>query len=411
MESRDTEKKSLFEGVSRRDLLKGVTLAAGAGLATRWVPPAYAWTTPMVAYVGTYTPNGQGIHVFTVDPSTGALTQGSVAASIPSPSWLAFHPSKLYLYAVNEISNFNGTTTGSVTSFAVDQSTGNLTLLNVVSSQGAGPAHASVDPQGQFVFVANYGSGTVAVLPILADGSLGNATGVSFVSSPIGPTKATDAPPGSFAISGHDAAHAHQIQPDAAGQFVLSTDLGEDRTFIWALNRATGQLAPNPAFYASPPGDGPRHFAFHPNGQWVYLLHEEASTIEFLTYDSTAGALTFVQRISSLPVGFAGTSFASEIAVSANGNFVYAANRLHDSIGVFRVLSTGRLGRVTQVATQGDYPRSFGVEPFGQFLYVCHQRCDSIGVFGIGNGGGSLRFSGQYIPVGSPACIVFLNLA
>jgi 6-phosphogluconolactonase (cycloisomerase 2 family) len=410
MESRNSGKESLFDGVSRRDLLKGAALVAGAGMATRWVPPAYAWTTPMVAYVGTYTPNGQGIHRFTVAPSNGALTQGSVAAAIPSPSWLAFHPSKLYLYAVNEISNFNGTTTGSVTSFAVDPTTGNLTLLNVVSSQGGGPAHASVDPQGQFVFVANYGAGSVAVLPIQADGSLGNATSVNSISAPIGPTQATDAPPGSFAISGHDAPHAHQILSDPAGQFVLSTDLGEDRVNIWALNRATGQLALN-AFYASPPGDGPRHFAFHPNGQWVYLLHEEASTIEFLAYDATAGSLTFVQRISSLPAGFAGTSFASEITVSANGNYVYAANRLHNSVGVFQALSTGRLRRVAFASTRGDYPRSFGVEPFGEFLYACNQRSDDITAFRVGNGGASVQFTGQYIPVGSPACIVFLNLA
>jgi 6-phosphogluconolactonase len=410
MES-NTEKKSksLLDGVSRRDVLKGVTLVAGAGLATRWVPPAYAWTTPMVAYVGTYTPNGQGIHRFTVSPTTGALTQGSVAAAIQSPSWLAFHPNKQYLYAVNEISNFNGSTSGSVTAFAVDPATGNLTLLNVVSSQGGGPAYASVDPQGQFVFVANYGGGNVAVLPILADGSLGNATSFNSVVAPVGPTKATNAPPGSFAISGHDAPHAHLIVPDAAGQFVLSTDLGEDRVNIWALNRATGQPTLN-NFYASPPGDGPRHLAFHPNGQWVYLLHEEASTIEFLSYDGTAGSLTFVQRISSLPAGFTGTSFASEISVSANGKYVYAANRLHNSVGVFQVLSTGRLRRLEHALTRGDYPRSFGVEPFGEFLYACNQRSDQVTVFRVSNGGASVTFTNQWEPVGSPACIVFLNL-
>jgi 6-phosphogluconolactonase len=360
--------------------------------------------------VGTYTPNGQGIHLFSVDSSTGDLTQIKVAAAIPSPSWLAFHPNKRFLYAVNEISNYLGTTSGSVTAFAVDSSTGDLTLLNVVSSQGAGPAHLSVDPLGQFVFVANYGGGSIAVLPIQSDGSLGVATDVHVDAGSVGPTRAFNAPPGSFAISGHDAPRAHMIQADPAGKFVLSTDLGQDRIYSWILNRTTGKLTPNsPAFVALPPGDGPRHFSFHPNGQWFYSLQEEASTLVFFNYDANSGTLTPQQTISTLPEDFVGTNFTSEVMASGNGKFVYAANRLHDSIRIFAVdHKTGKLTPVGDEWTRGDYPRQFNIDPTGNFLYVCDQRSDSIAAYEIA--GHKLEFTGQYTPLGSPACIVFLAI-
>jgi DNA-binding beta-propeller fold protein YncE len=231
-----------------------------------------------------------------------------------------------------------------VTSFSINRTTGDLTLLNVVSSQGAGPAHLSVDPLGQFVFVANYGGGSIAVLPILMNGSLANASDVHQDIDSVGPTHATNAPPGSFAISGHDAPHAHMIQADPAGKFVLHTDLGQDRIYSWLLNRLTGKLTPNPtsAFTAVPPGDGPRHFAFHPNAKWFYSLQEESSTLLFYTYDAASGVLTRQQMLSTLPPGFAGTDFTSEVRVSQDGKFVYAANRLHDTIAVFSVGAFGK---------------------------------------------------------------------
>ena len=231
----------------------------------------------VLAYVGAYTPNGQGIYLFGFDLATGTLTQIKVAAAIPSPSWIAIHPNGKYLYAVNEISNFNGGTSGSVSAFLIDPANADLTLLNVVSSQGAGPAHLSVDPLGEFVYVANYGGGSFAVLPIHMDGSLGNATFVQVDVGSVGPTKATNAPPGSFAISGHDAPHAHMIQSDLTGTFVFGADLGQDRIYSWKVNRATGALVPNTSpFIEVPAGDGPRHFAFHPNGLFFYSLQEEA---------------------------------------------------------------------------------------------------------------------------------------
>jgi 6-phosphogluconolactonase len=404
----------LLGNISRRALLKGAAVIAAASAMPRSTPALGS----ILAYVGSYTPNGQGICLFSVDSLTGALTQIKVAATVPSPSWLAIHPQGKYLYAVNEISNFNGTTSGSVSAFSINTANGDLTFLNAMSSQGAGPAHLSVDPLGQYVFVANYGGGSVAVLPILMDGSLGSATDVQLDVGSVGPTQATDAPPGSFAISGHDAPHAHMIQPDPAGQFVFHADLGQDRIYSWTLNRGTGKLIANsPGFVNVPPGDGPRHFAFHPNGLWFYSLQEEASTLLF--FDYTSGSLPQRQMVSILPPDFVGTSFASELHISQDGNFLYAANRLHDSIAIFHIRATGELRYVGEVWTRGDYPRNFNIDPTGSYLYSCNQRSDSVTVFSIGkgdkddkhdNGGGNkLRFTGQYVPVGSPACIVFLS--
>ena len=412
MDTKDMQTRNdAVGGISRRGLLKGTAALAMTSAAAQWVPAWAKKTNPTIlAYVGAYTPNGQGIYLFSVDLSSGDLTQIKVAAPTPSPSWIALHPNKGFLYAVNEISNFNGTTSGSVSAFSVNQSTGDLTFLNVVSSQGGGPAHLSVDPLGQFVFVANYGGGSFAVLPIQANGSLGNATFVQQDVGSVGPTKATNAPPGSFAISGHDAPHAHMIQADPAGKFVLAADLGQDRIYNWLLNRATGTLTPNsPAFVSLPPGDGPRHFAFHPNGSWFYSLQEEASTLALFSYDATSGSLTPQQTISTLPEEFVGTNFTSEVMVSSNGKFVYAANRLHDSIGIFAVdPGTGQLTPVGDEWTRGDYPRNFNIDPTGSFLYVCDQRSDCIAAYEVA--GHKLEFTGQYTPVGSPACIVFLSI-
>jgi 6-phosphogluconolactonase len=269
----------------------------------------------------------------------------------------------------------------------------------------------SVDPKGQFAFVANYAGGSVTVLPIHpANGSLGNATHVvpGQGMAAVGPAKATNAPPGSFAISGHDAPHAHMIEMDAAGKFVISTDLAEDRIHVWALNRSKGTLS-LASSVATPPGDGPRHFAFHPTKNWMYSLQEEASTIIFFAYDPDSGKLTAKKTYSSLPPGFTGTNFTSEIRITPNGRFLYAANRLHDTIAAFGIGSDGTLNRVGETPTGGDYPRSFTIDPTGNFVCCCNQRGDSVTTFRINPQTGALQFTGAYTPVGSPGSIVFLT--
>jgi 6-phosphogluconolactonase (cycloisomerase 2 family) len=200
------------------------------------------------------------------------------------------------------------------------------------------------------------------------------------------------------------------IQADPAGKFVLSTDLGQDRIYSWVLNRLVGKLTPNnPAFVPLPPGDGPRHFAFHPNGSWLYSIQEEASTLTLFNYDAASGSLTAQQTISTLPEEFVGTNFTSEVMVSGDGKFVYAANRLHDSISTFSVdQKTGQLALADDEWARGDYPRQFNIDPTGNFLYVCDQRSDSIAAYEIH--GHKLDFTGQYTAAGSPACIAFLTI-
>ena len=409
-----------FERISRRGFLKG----AAALALTR---PSFALTQgqanslngSILAYVGAYSSpqgaegskgNGQGIYLFQMDPSTGALSPRELFADGSNPSWLAFDPSRTHLYAANETATFQGINSGSVSAFSIDRSSGHLALLNTVSSQGAGPAHLSVHPSGQYVLVANYGGGNVAVLPIRPNGELGSATDVKEDVGTVGPPHATSAPPGSFAISGHDRPHAHMIQADPTGRFVLASDLGLDQILIWKFDIQKGRLtANNPASVLLPPGDGPRHFAFHANGQWLYSLQEEASTLVLFDFDAASGRLTAKQTISTLPKGFTGTSFTSEVKVSPGGRFVYAANRLHDSIVIFSIGKAGSLTRAGEVWTRGAYPRSFNIDPTGNFLYACNQRSDVITTFRINRVTGNLTFTGQYTPVGTPAIIIFLS--
>jgi 6-phosphogluconolactonase len=373
---------------------------------------------PLLAYVGTYSSpqgpegsrgNGKGIYLFEMNSATGKLSQREVFPSDMNPSWLALDPSRTHLYAANETNTFGGKQSGSVSAYAINRSNGRLSLLNTVSSEGAGPAHLSIHPSGKYVLVANYAGGTVAVLPIHTAGDLGSARDVKHHRGPVGPAQAASAPPGSFAISGHDTPHAHMIHSDPSGRFVLAADLALDRILVWKFHPQRGTLTENdPPFVQLPPGDGPRHFAFHPNGRWLYSLQEEASTLVTFDYDAARGRLTAKQTISSLPKGFTGTNFTSEIRISPDARFVYAANRLHDSIAWFSIAADGSLAFAGEEWTRGDYPRSFTICPAGNFLFSCNQRSDAIATFRIDRNTGGLTFTGQYTPVGTPAIVVFL---
>jgi 6-phosphogluconolactonase len=381
----------------------------------------------LMAYVGTFSSplrdmpptqvdlpagNGRGIHLFQVNRTTGAMTPHGVYELGTSPSCLALNAAGTRLYSANETDRAGEGNEGTVSAFAIDRADGRLKLLNTVRSGGAGPTYVSVHPSGRFLLVANYFGGSVAVLPILPDGGLGVATDIKLDLGTLGPTKATNAPPGSFAFSGHDRTHAHQIAADPSGCFVLHVDLGLDQIFIWKFDDRNGVLTPNdPAAISLPPGDGPRHFCFHPNGRWFYSIQEEGSNIVLFDYDARKGQLTARQTVSTLPPGFAGSNFCSEIMVSADGRFLYAGNRLHDSIAIFSVGDTGVLTYVTEEWTRGNYPRSFNFDPTGRFLYACNQRSDNLAVFRVNRKTGGLTFTGHYTPLGNPSHIVFLDLA
>lgn len=394
---------------SRRDVLKtagAFALMSGALNSRRASAAGVAEAT---AFVGTYNTgsdgHGEGIYRFRVNFETGELTDRKLAAKTPNPTWIAIHPSKMFLYAINEVTDFAGGT-GSVIAFAIERDS-ELRMLNIVSSAGAGPAHMSLDATGKFAFVANYIGGSIAVLPVHADGSLGEAVDVHRDLNMVGPARPANAPPGSFAISGHDAPHAHMIASDPANRFVISTDLGQDRLYSYALDGSTGKLSSR-GFLTLLGGVGPRHFAFHPNGRWIYGITEESSQIVFMSYDPQSGAPAIKQIHSALPPGFEGTSFGSEIAVSPDGKFVYSANRLHDTISIFAIGADGDPKFIGEASTMGDYPRHFAIDSSGSFLFACNQHSDSVTSFRIDRESGRLSFTGKYAGVGSPAMIALL---
>jgi 6-phosphogluconolactonase len=415
--------------LSRRSFLKTSTAVAAISPLTGFLLRTGSGEAggPLVAYVGTFSSplrdtlktqvdlppgNGRGIHLFRLDRTTGAMAPIGVVEMGTSPSCLALNAAGTRLYSANETDRVGDDRQGTVSAFAVNRTDGRLELLNTVRSGGAGPTYVSVHPGKRHLLVANYFGGSVAVLPILADGRLGDASDVKVDAGTIGPTRATHAPPGSFARSGHDRTHAHMIQADPSGRFVLHVDLGLDKIFAWRFDAQHGVLAPNdPPSVSLPPGDGPRHFHFHPNGRWLYSIQEEGSTIVLFDYDTASGRLSARQTISTLPPDFAGSNFCSEIVVSADGRFVYGGNRLHDSIAIFSVGSDGGLTFVGEEWTRGNYPRSFAFDPTGRLLYCCNQRADAITVFRVDRASGALSFTGHYTPVGNPSSIVFVDLA
>jgi len=413
---------------SRRTFLKASAALAGtAPLMGELLHAEPGAGKPLIAYIGTFSSplrdtlptqvdlppgNGRGIHIFHVNRTTGALTAAGVHELGTSPSCLTLNAAGTRLYTANETDRVGNDKEGTVSAFAVDRADGKLKLLNTVRSGGAGPTYVSIHPSGKFVLAANYFGGSVAVLPVLEDGKLGEATDTKTDAGKVGPTKATNAPKGSFAISGHDRTHAHQIQADPSGKFVLHVDLGLDKIFVWKFDAKSGTLTANgPPAVSLPAGDGPRHFHFHPDGKWLYSVQEEGSTVVLFDYDADAGKLTARQTISTLPSGYAGSNFCSEILVSADGRFVYVGNRLHDSIGIFSVGRDGTLTHVGDEWTRGNYPRSFSFDPMGGFLYCGNQRADHVTVFRVDRKTGGLAFTGQYVPVGNPSHIVFLDLA
>jgi len=414
---------------SRRTFLTGAAALAAAASAPKAFgqPPTGAPAGTVWLYIGTYTGapgprgrSGMGIYLCALNLSTGELTvERLVAPALPamgmtpstaSPSTIALDPTRTHLYAGNEYGP-----PGAVSAYAINRLTGDLTLLNVQPALGA-PAHVSVDQQGRYLFSAEYSGSWFQVFPILPGGSLGPAVfqmqtlgnvDTSFRTKP-----ATNAPPGSFAFSAHEGpnGHPHQMDADPSNQWVVGTDAGQDRIYVWKLTLgATPPLTPAAIpFVNTPAGDGPRHFAFHPNGVWMYSIQEEASTIMFWDFDRATGALSPQQIIPSVPPGFTGTNFTSEIRVSADGDFVYGANRLNDTISVFKIANDGSLTQRSHVSTLGDYPRIFTIDPSGRFVAVGNQFADNVTTFSVNPGNGSLKSTGNYTPLGSPSGMVFL---
>ena len=344
------------------------------------------------AYVGTYTgKDSRGIYRLELDAASGELTSRGLAAESANPSFLAVHPTGKFLYAVNE----NGD--GTVSAFALEASGGALTHLNHQSSRGGGPCHLSVDRRGKNVLVANYNTGSIAVLPIGADGRLGAATSTAQHEGS-GPDKGRQEGP-----------HAHWIAPDAAERFAITADLGLDRLLVYRFDADHGAITPNaPAFARSAPGAGPRHAAFHPDGRHLYVINELNSTVAAYDYDLERGTLSATQTLPTLPADFRGNSSTAEIAVDPSGRFLYGSNRGHDSIAAFAIdAKSGRLSALGIEPTRGKTPRNFAIDPSGSFLLAANQDSNTVVVFRIDPQTGRLAPTGHSAEVPMPVCVVF----
>ncbi len=359
----------------------------------RSLAPMSKSSPPNFVYVGTYTQKGsKGIYVYRFDPETGALELTGVAEGVENPSFLAIHPNRRFLYAVNE-----QWPEGAVSAFALDPATGALTFLNKQSSHGSSPCHVTVDDAGQYVYLANYSSGTAAVYPIQADGSLGPASDV-VQHTGSGPDKRRQEGP-----------HAHSITLSLDNRFAFVADLGIDKVMIYDIAATPGKLTPHGEAVVSG-GSGPRHFTFHPNGKFAYLINEMGNTIVAFAYDAEAGTLTELQTVSALPDIFNGRSTTADIHVAPSGKFLYGSNRGHDSLVVYAIdPATGALTYVEHVATQGQTPRNFALDPTGAFLIAANQDGNNLVVFRVDAATGKLTPTGHKIEVSMPVCVKFLQ--
>jgi 6-phosphogluconolactonase len=374
---------------------------AGAQDASR-TPAGEQRAETLLVYVGTYTgPKSKGIYVLRMDRASGALTAPEVAAEVANPSFLAVHPSRRFLYAVGEVGSFAGRKSGAVSAFAILPESGKLRLLNQQPSGGTGPCHLTVDRSGKNVLVANYGSGSVCVLPLGEDGRLAEPSEVIQHKGSGPDPKRQEGP------------HAHSINLDPAGRFAFAADLGLDKVLVYRFDAAKGSLAPNePPAASVAPGAGPRHLAFHPTGRFAYVINEMASTITAFACDADRGILKEIQTVSTLPAGFGGNSSTAEVQVHPSGRFLYGSNRGHDSIAIFAIdAETGKLAATGHQPTQGRSPRNFGIDPGGTYLLAANQGSDTVVVFRIDPKTGELSPAGIKAQVASPVCVKFVPAA
>ena len=352
-----------------------------------------------LVYIGTYTQGeSKGIYAYRFDAGTGESTSLGLAAATTNPSFLVIHPNRRYLYAVNEISNYEGQSSGGVSAFVIDPETEKLTLMNEVASRGADPCYVALDNTGKYVLVANYTGGSVAVFPIREDGGLGKASAfVQHAGSSVNPRR-------------QEGPHAHWISVSPDNRFAIVADLGLDQLIVYRFDAHAGILAPDhrPSVKLVP-GAGPRHIVFHPNGKFAYAIDELYSTIVGFSYDAAKGNLHELQTISSLPKDFGGYNNAAEVQVHPTGKFLYASNRGHDSIAVFTIdAATGALAPVEYVPTQGKTPRNFAIDPTGSYLFAANQDSNNIVIFRIDPQTGRLTATGQVLEAPSPVSITFM---
>lgn len=366
-------------------------------------------STPIYLYVGTFTRQrphsrgkAEGIYVYRADPTTGDLSLSQVMADVPNPSFLTLSPSKRFLYAVNANPEIDGHPGGAVSAFAVDPTNGSLTYLNREASHGVGPCHVSVDQTERCVLVTNYGSGSVAVLPIQDNGRLTPASDVIQHEGAGADPQRQQGP------------HAHSLNLDPANRFALVCDLGLDKVLVYRFDPSRGKLTPHESqsWVQTRGGAGPRHLAFHPNGRFVYVINELNSTLMAFEYSAADGTLREVQTVSTLPEGFTGENSCADVHVAPSGRFVYGSNRGHDSIVIYGIdEGTGRLTYVGHESTRGQTPRNFTFDLAGTGLLAANQDSDTIVAYRVNQETGRLAFSRTVAEVASPVCLKFVRFA
>ncbi len=350
------------------------------------------------AYVGTYTDKGsQGVYVLELDRDAGTVTEARLAAPQKSPSFVAIHPNRQFLYAVSEVETTDGKKGGGVSAYKIDPVSGALELLNGEITGGGAPCHLVVDPTGRNLLIANYSGGSVACLPINADGSLQ-------------PTSCFVQHTGSSVDkSRQENPHAHSINVDPTGDYAVVADLGLDKVLVYKLDSDHGQLTPNePPSTSTKAGGGPRHFAFHPNGKYAYTNLEMTSEVTAFQVQ-TGGVLAGIQTLSTLPDGkpVPGNSTA-EIQVHPSGKFVYVSNRGHNSLAIYTVDSArGTLTHVGNQSTEGGVPRNFCIDPSGKYILAANQDTDTVVVLKIDPESGKLTPTGSQSKVPTPVCVKF----
>jgi len=360
-----------------------------AGLST-------VWAESLPVYFGTYTwgeNSGKGIYRSVLDLGTGGLSAAALAAEARNPSFLEIHPNGRFLYAVSESDG-----AGSVSAYALNRDTGDLKFLNQQPSGGAGPCHVSIDHAGRNLLIANYGGGSASVIPIKADGRLAEPTGfVQHAGSSLNPKRQKEP-------------HAHSINVSPDNRFAFVADLGIDKIMIYRLDIEKGTIVDNnPPFAQVKPGAGPRHFVFHPNGKFAYIINELDCTVAAFAYESASGALRQIQTVTTLPKDFRGFNTCAEVRAHPSGKFLYGSNRGHDSIVVYRIdPAKGTLTFVEHETADVKTPRNFNIDPAGKFCLVANQGSESVVVFRIEPETGALEPTGHKISVPKPVCVRFL---
>jgi 6-phosphogluconolactonase len=360
---------------------------------------------PTLVYVGTYTgPKSQGIYLFRLQTENPEVSQNitlvplGLAAATANPSFLELDLKRRLLFAVNEMSQFEGKPSGAVSAFSIDPAKGTLTLINRRPSMGAGPCHLVLDKSGRHLLIANYGGGSVSVLPVASDGRLGAASDVvQHTGRSVNPER-------------QKGPHAHCVTIDRANRFVFVCDLGLDKVLAYRFDARLGKLTPHdPPFAQVKPGAGPRHMVFRPDGRFAYVVNELSSTVTAFRYDADAGVLHEVQTVSTLPEYFDGANAGAEVDVHPSGKWLYVSNRGHNSVVLFNVDSdTGTLTYVEEQGTGGFTPRHFGIEPSAHYLAIGNQNSDTVLVARIDAGNGRLKPSGVFAQAPSPVCVKFL---